>query len=84
MADLICVNSEFTRDVVQKTFPKLRHRHLHILYPTINMEFFDNLAPCELDFVPPTAKHIFVSINRYERKKNIGLALEAFGLFTFL
>ena len=27
--------------------------------------------------IPPTAKMVFLSINRYERKKNLQLALEA-------
>uniref|UniRef100_A0A2K6WNG9 Alpha-1,3/1,6-mannosyltransferase ALG2 n=1 Tax=Onchocerca volvulus TaxID=6282 RepID=A0A2K6WNG9_ONCVO len=80
MADLICVNSEFTREIVNETFPCIRTRHIHILYPTLNTKFFDNGGTAELNEIPKEARHIFVSINRYERKKNIGLALEAFSL----
>lgn len=81
MADLICVNSRFTKEVVRRTFPQLNDRHLYVLYPTINECFFDEVSPFEINEIPPIAKHIFLSLNRYERKKNIRLALEAFGLF---
>ncbi|VDM11556.1 unnamed protein product [Wuchereria bancrofti] len=80
MADLICVNSEFTRKTVSETFPCIRTRSIHVLYPTLNTKFFDSDETTELNEIPNKARHIFVSINRYERKKNIGLALEAFSL----
>lgn len=79
MADLICVNSEFTREVVSNTFPSLRGRSLHVLYPTLNIQFFDRHETRDVQELPKEARHIFLSINRYERKKNIVLALEAFG-----
>lgn len=81
MADLLCVNSEFTRETVKETFPCIRTRCIHILYPTLNTKFFDSGGTTKLNEIPKRARHIFVSINRYERKKNIGLALEAFSLF---
>ncbi|KAM3718734.1 Alpha-1,3/1,6-mannosyltransferase ALG2 [Dirofilaria immitis] len=80
MADLICVNSEFTKEIVNETFPCIRNRRIHILYPTLNTKFFDSGGTAELNEIPKEARHIFLSINRYERKKNIGLALEAFSL----
>ncbi|VBB33766.1 unnamed protein product [Acanthocheilonema viteae] len=80
MADLICVNSKFTRETVCETFPCIRARNIHILYPTLNTKFFDSGGMVELNEIPKKARHIFVSINRYEKKKNIGLALEAFSL----
>uniref|UniRef100_A0A915Q5L1 Alpha-1,3/1,6-mannosyltransferase ALG2 n=1 Tax=Setaria digitata TaxID=48799 RepID=A0A915Q5L1_9BILA len=80
MADLICVNSEFTKEIVIKTFPQIHERHIHILYPTLNTKFFDHCKTAELNEIPKSARHIFVSINRYEKKKNVGLALEAFDL----
>ncbi|EFO27147.1 alpha-1,3-mannosyltransferase [Loa loa] len=80
MADLICVNSEFTSKTVSETFPCIRARRIHVLYPTLNTKFFDSGRGAELNEIPKKARHIFVSINRYERKKNIGLALEAFSL----
>lgn len=81
MADLICVNSEFTRETVRETFPCIRARRIHVLYPTLNTKFFDSDKTTAVNEIPKNARHIFLSINRYERKKNIGLALEAFSLY---
>uniref|UniRef100_A0A915C9J4 Alpha-1,3/1,6-mannosyltransferase ALG2 n=1 Tax=Parascaris univalens TaxID=6257 RepID=A0A915C9J4_PARUN len=78
MADLICVNSYFTRDIVSRTFPKLNIEKVYVLYPTLNTKFFDDVASVELAQLPSTVKYLFVSINRYERKKNIRLAIDAF------
>uniref|UniRef100_A0AC34QGF7 Alpha-1,3/1,6-mannosyltransferase ALG2 n=2 Tax=Panagrolaimus sp. JU765 TaxID=591449 RepID=A0AC34QGF7_9BILA len=78
-ADLICVNSKFTENVVRKTFKSLANKDLHILYPTLNTAFFDKMPKTDsLMFIPENAKHVFLSINRFEVKKNIELALEAF------
>ncbi|VDN59467.1 unnamed protein product [Dracunculus medinensis] len=78
LADVICVNSIFTKNVVLKTFPTLNNRTLHVLYPSLNTKFFDDSPSIIIDGLPEQIKYLFVSINRYERKKNIGLALEAF------
>ena len=81
MADLICVNSNFTKQIVRNTFTKLTNR-LEVLYPTINTQFFDETSLVAIEEISDAAKQIFVSINRFERKKNIGLAMEAFGNFS--
>lgn len=73
------MNSIFTKNVVLKTFPTLNNRTLHVLYPSLNTKFFDDSPSIIIDGLPEQIKYLFVSINRYERKKNIGLALEAFG-----
>ena len=77
-ADLICVNSEFTESVVRETFTAISERELHVLYPTLNAEFFDKSPRVKLDIIPSDAKFVFLSINRFEFKKNIELALQAF------
>jgi alpha-1,3/alpha-1,6-mannosyltransferase len=77
-ADLICVNSEFTESVVRETFPSLAKRDLHVLYPTLNTGFFDKSPRIDLNYIPSKAEFLFLSINRFEFKKNIELALEAF------
>ncbi|VDD96476.1 unnamed protein product [Enterobius vermicularis] len=79
MADLICVNSKFTEEVAQATFKSLTKK-LYVLYPTLNTQFFDDCQPTEIDGIPESAKYIFVSINRFEKKKRVGLAIEAFGI----
>ncbi|KHN73049.1 Alpha-1,3/1,6-mannosyltransferase ALG2 [Toxocara canis] len=78
MADLICVNSNFTKGIVAQTLPHLKINKLHVLYPTLNTKFFDDAPSVGLYEVPSIAKYLFVSINRYERKKNIKLAIDAF------
>ncbi|UMM18910.1 hypothetical protein L5515_014763 [Caenorhabditis briggsae] len=80
LADVICVNSNFTKGVVQETFKSLQSRELTVLYPSLNTAFFDSIQPSDHfgnDF-NIDAKYIFTSFNRFERKKNIVLALDSF------
>ncbi|PIO53764.1 hypothetical protein TELCIR_24888, partial [Teladorsagia circumcincta] len=79
LADVICVNSLFTASVVKKTFKSLQNRELAVLYPTLNTEFFDGTGDCDISEIPPTAEHVFTSLNRFEVKKNVKLAIEALG-----
>ena len=52
-----------------------------VLYPCIDLNKFKktaellNVKPSEFTLKEP----FFLSLNRYERKKNIGLAIKAFG-----
>ncbi|KAK1305820.1 hypothetical protein QJS10_CPA10g01073 [Acorus calamus] len=73
MADLILVNSRFTASTFAETFRHLHSRGIEpaVLYPAVNVEQFD--GPC-------TYKMNFLSINRFERKKNIQLAISAFAM----
>ncbi|KAG9453762.1 hypothetical protein H6P81_006666 [Aristolochia fimbriata] len=68
MADLILVNSKFTAATFAQTFRHLNARRIQpdVLYPAVSVEQFD--GPC-------VYKLKFLSINRFERKKNIGLAI---------
>ncbi|KAL7077218.1 hypothetical protein ACQ4LE_004117 [Meloidogyne hapla] len=93
-ADKILVNSNFTNGVVQETFPALINSPLSILYPSINCEFFDNalkkfkengtdeiektLSEDLVDLIKQKETITFLSVNRFERKKNIELAIQAF------
>ncbi|XP_068830574.1 alpha-1,3/1,6-mannosyltransferase ALG2 [Capricornis sumatraensis] len=78
MADCILVNSRFTAAVFKETFKSLSHIDPAVLYPSLNIVSFDCAIPEKLDdIVPQGKKFIFLSINRYERKKNLTLALEA-------
>lgn len=69
-AGSIVCNSKYTRDVFVKSFPKLELPR--IVYPCIS-------EPLSRKW---KEKHqqdcVFLSINRYERKKNIELAIDAF------
>ncbi|XP_068652153.1 uncharacterized protein [Aristolochia californica] len=77
MADLVLVNSKFTAATFANTFKRLNARHIQpdVLYPAVNVEQFD--GPC-------VYKLKFLSINRFEKKKNIGLAISAFAMLSSL
>lgn len=76
-ADAIAVNSRFTRGVVGRTWPALvRGRELKVVYPCI-------------DTRPPKEEggdgglvwkdgDIILSLNRFERKKDVALAIKAY------
>ncbi|XP_038207159.1 alpha-1,3/1,6-mannosyltransferase ALG2 [Zerene cesonia] len=77
-ADKVLVNSKYTARVYKDAFQNIKDVP-DICYPSINTEFFINTIPKNLKEVVPvgTDKFIFLSINRYERKKNLQLALRA-------
>jgi len=81
MADVVLVNSQFTSDVFASTFKSLAHIQPKILYPSLNTDGFNkdlSLVPSPLENkVPPGTEVVFLSINRYERKKNLALAILA-------
>lgn len=77
MADMVLVNSKFTADTFANTFKKLHARGIRpaVLYPAVNVDQFDK---------PHSYKLNFLSINRFERKKNIDLAVSAFAMLQNL
>ncbi|XP_007556284.1 alpha-1,3/1,6-mannosyltransferase ALG2 [Poecilia latipinna] len=80
MADMILVNSQFTAGVFRETFCSLNRVQPDVLYPSLNTNAFDQMsteAQGLQGLLPEGVTHLFLSLNRYERKKNLGLALEA-------
>lgn len=82
-AQKIYVNSLFTQEVFNQNFKILKMLGVKttILYPCIDLSKFDEeLKPDEetLRVQKEIGGKFFFSLNRYERKKNIGLALEAY------
>ncbi|XP_063160332.1 alpha-1,3/1,6-mannosyltransferase ALG2 [Candoia aspera] len=78
MADCILVNSYFTANIFKHTFKSLCHMNPDVLYPSLNVSIFDTVIPANIaNIVPNRKKFLFLSINRYERKKNLVLALKA-------
>ncbi|TXG72858.1 hypothetical protein EZV62_001437 [Acer yangbiense] len=77
MADMILVNSEFTGSTFANTFKNLHARGIRpvVLYPAVNVDQFGK---------PHSYKLNFLSINRFERKKNIDLAVSAFAMLQTL
>ncbi|XP_017881889.1 alpha-1,3/1,6-mannosyltransferase ALG2 isoform X2 [Ceratina calcarata] len=80
MAHKVLVNSMYTLSVFKETFKRLSIEP-EILYPSINTNFFDKTRVMSLERVLdrklPPGSVALLSINRYERKKNLGLAIEA-------
>lgn len=94
-ADLVLVNSAYTADIFAKTFLKLHRKGVfpRVLYPATRMmsisEQIDIIAswrmelPDELvQFFLKEGTATFLSINRYERKKKIELAIQALHKLT--
>lgn len=70
-ADLVLVNSNFTKSAVQRAFPSLGAEHdLLVVYPCVDT------APRAVDTASPLHNH-FLSLNRFERKKGVDLAIRA-------
>lgn len=77
-ADIVLVNSKFTRSVFKKTFGTLNHLTPEILYPVPSFETFStDVSKVTIDDIPKNINSLFLSINRFERKKNLSLALNA-------
>ncbi|KAG6864410.1 hypothetical protein C0991_009703 [Blastosporella zonata] len=78
-ADIILANSNFTARVTKSYFRSIR-RPLRVIYPGINVTAYettvnlndpDNIAVC-------SDKPTLVSLNRFEQKKNVALAVDSF------
>ncbi|KAG0172753.1 Alpha-1,3-mannosyltransferase-like protein [Apophysomyces sp. BC1034] len=78
-ADTVVVNSGFTAGVFKRSFPSI-FKTPRVLYPPINLDAYDRVV----DMSDPTVqllespKKKIISINRFERKKNVELALRGF------
>ncbi|KAF1328396.1 Alpha-1,3-mannosyltransferase, partial [Globisporangium splendens] len=71
-SDLVVVNSKFTRSVFEETFPRVKKQELGILYPPVDVSAFETFVASA-----PRNSTLFVSLNRFERKKNVALAIHA-------
>lgn len=77
-ANVVLVNSLFTKGVFRDTFSRLTHIRPQVLYPSLAMHMFEGKGSRPADVLDNPSITTFLSINRYERKKNIGLAIRAF------
>lgn len=75
-ADKIVVNSKFTQTKFNEAFKTIK-KQPEILYPGVEIEDHENNRIESPIFEPPACK-VFLSLNRFERKKDLHLALEAF------
>lgn len=77
-ADCVLVNSHFTASVFKETFKSIKTSP-SVLYPSLNFDSFDKYASVTLKDIDLDIDSdcIFLSLNRYECKKNLGLALHS-------
>lgn len=84
LADIIFVNSHFTAGVFADAFPSLHNRGVvpDVLYPALDLPAQDRAASesgtVDITAIGDGSGQLLLSINRFERKKNIGLAVRAF------
>lgn len=80
-ADAIAVNSLFTKGVVARTWPSLaKAKDFKVVYPAIDTDSDRNEEKSEKEKDGPMwkDKRVILSINRFERKKDVGLAIRAY------
>ncbi|KAL8445794.1 hypothetical protein Emed_005350 [Eimeria media] len=86
MCDLLLVNSHFTAETFTRVFPSLRKKEMHVLYPPVtadiaastvndNFDLEDSFLGLKEFFQLPSP--FALSLNRFELKKNIELAVRA-------
>ena len=82
LAHRVVVNSKFTADVFAKTFRSLYRKGLHpaVVYPAVATATSTPSTPAPRQ--DASAPSVFLSVNRFERKKNLGLALRAFAKYA--
>ncbi len=78
-ADSVVVNSSFTKGVALGIWKGLRHRVVGVVYPCVDTRGegfgrWDEGKGREIW----RGKKVLLSINRFERKKDVGLAIRAF------
>ncbi|KAF2645545.1 mannosyltransferase [Massarina eburnea CBS 473.64] len=79
-SDTIVVNSGFTKSVFAEAFPRLNYRKPEVIYPCV-----DTKTGHSDEEIKPLweNKKVLLSINRFEKKKDVALAIKAFaGLST--
>jgi alpha-1,3/alpha-1,6-mannosyltransferase len=74
-SDTIVVNSNFTKSVFAEAFPALNHRSPGVVYPCVDTSV--SATPPDTKPLWP-GKKVLLSINRFERKKDVGLAIKAY------
>jgi alpha-1,3/alpha-1,6-mannosyltransferase len=74
-SDTIVVNSNFTKGVFADAFPALKHRKPGVVYPCVDITAADATGNAK-----PLWENTktLLSINRFEKKKDVGLAVKAF------
>lgn len=86
-SDKIVVNSHFTKSIFFETFHHLRHVSPEVIYPCVDVDVdvhsVQTLAYNENENTLGN-RTVIISINRFEKKKNVELALESFAEFMMM
>ena len=77
-ADRVVANSRFTRGVVEEVFGSGRLGDVRVVYPCVDIDVKTGFAVGEEEGKLWGGKKIILSINRFERKKDMGLAIRAY------
>ena len=78
LSDVVVVNSKFTKTIFHSTFKNLNHMSPGVIYPCVETKIeTDEIVDLEVENFFKDNKY-FLSINRFERAKNIELAIKAF------
>lgn len=81
-AHTILVNSHFTLGVFASTFKSIK-KLPQVVYPSINTAVFDNTETIELkDIIDEDLSTYILSVNRFERKKDLCLAILSLNLLA--
>jgi alpha-1,3/alpha-1,6-mannosyltransferase len=85
LADSLVVNSRFTASVFHEAFPGLRGRKPEVVYPCVNTSQVlgrktvgGKVEIADGGGFGTGGRKVILSINRFEKKKDIGLAIRAF------
>jgi alpha-1,3/alpha-1,6-mannosyltransferase len=73
-SDTIVVNSNFTKSIFGEAFPSLKHREPGVVYPCVDTNVDESIEATPLW----KNKKVLLSINRFEKKKDVALAIRAF------
>ncbi|POM78556.1 Alpha-1,3-mannosyltransferase [Phytophthora palmivora] len=71
-SDIIVANSKFSRGVFQEVFPRLQSKKLGVLYTPVDVNAYRSTAEADVE----RESDLFVSLNHFERKKNMSLAIQ--------
>lgn len=74
-SDAIVVNSSYTRSVFKATFPSMKARDFKVIYPCVDTT---QASAVQASLQGQSEKKILLSINRFEGKKALDLAITAY------
>lgn len=77
-SDRVVANSKFSRGVVRDVFGSERLGDVEVVYPCVDMDLGNKLPEKTKEDPLWNGKKILLSINRFERKKDMALAIRAY------